>query len=201
MFVSWRPEDDSAYAYLLGWYLGDGCISNTGRTYQLVITADIAYPRIIERCRQAITASVPDRVTHFTRHPIHNCGRIESCWKLWPEAFPQHGPGLKYLRPIVLEPWQQSIVEAHPWQFLRGLIHSDGCRTINRFKTKLPSGRVGEYEYPRYFFSNMSADIRGLFCATCEQLGLRWTQSNHRNISISHRHSVALLEEHVGPKA
>ena len=46
----------------------------------------------------------------------------------------------------------------------------------------------------------MSADIRGLFCATCEQLGLRWTQSNHRNISISHRHSVALLEEHVGPK-
>jgi hypothetical protein len=201
MFVSWRPANDSAYAYLLGWYLGDGCISNTGRTYQLVITADIAYPRIIERCRQAITAAVPDRVTHFTRHPIHNCGRIECCWKRWPEAFPQHGPGLKYLRPIVLEPWQQSIVEAHPWQFLRGLIHSDGCRTINRFKTKLPSGRVAEYEYPRYFFSNMSADIRGLFCATCEQLGLRWTQSNHRNISISHRHSIALLEEHVGPKA
>jgi hypothetical protein len=108
---------------------------------------------------------------------------------------------LKHLRPIVLEPWQQAIVEAHPWQFLRGLIHSDGCRTVNRFKTKLPSGRVAEYEYPRYFFSNLSADIRGLFCATCEQLGLRWTQSNHRNISISHRHSVALLEQHVGPKA
>jgi hypothetical protein len=47
----------------------------------------------------------------------------------------------------------------------------------------------------------MSADIRGLFCATCERLGLRWTQSNHRNISISHRHSGALLDEHVGPKA
>ena len=97
--------------------------------------------------------------------------------------------------------WQERIVEAHPWQFLRGLLHSDGCRTINRFKTKLPSGRVAEYEYPRWFFSNLSADIRGLFCVTCEQLGLRWTQSNHRNISISHRRSVALLEEHVGPKA
>jgi hypothetical protein len=46
----------------------------------------------------------------------------------------------------------------------------------------------------------MSPDIRFLFALTCEQLGLRWTQSNHRNISISHRHSVALLEEHVGPK-
>ena len=100
----------------------------------------------------------------------------------------------------MLEPWQERIVEAHPWQFLRGLLHSDGCRTVNRFKTKLPSGRVAEYEYPRWFFSNLSPDIRCLFGATCEQLGLRWTQSNHRNISISHRRSVALLEEHVGPK-
>ena len=101
----------------------------------------------------------------------------------------------------MLEPWQERIVEAHPWQFLRGLLHSDGCRTINRFKTKLPSGRVAEYEYPRWFFSNLSADIRFLFVLTCEQLGLRWTQSNHRNVSISHRSSVALLEAHVGPKA
>jgi len=35
---------------------------------------------------------------------------------------------------------------------------------------------------------------------TCWRLGLRWTQSNHRNISISHRASVALLGENVGPK-
>ena len=104
------------------------------------------------------------------------------------------------MRPIVLEDWQQRLVDEHPWSFLRGLLHSDGCRTVNRFKTKLPRGRVAEYEYPRWFFSNMSADIRGLFCATCEQVGIRWTQSNHRNISVSHRRSVALLDEHVGPK-
>ena len=72
--------------------------------------------------------------------------------------------------------------------------------TINRFKTKLPLGRVAEYEYPRWFFSNMSADIRGLLCATCDAVGVHWTQSNHRNISVSHRRSVALLDEHVGPK-
>ena len=110
------------------------------------------------------------------------------------------GPGPKHERPIVLAPWQREIVEAHPWPFVRGLIHSDGCRTVNRFKTRLPSGRVAEYAYPRYFFSNLSADIRRLFCESCEQLGLRWTQSNHRNISISHRTSVALLDENVGPK-
>jgi len=83
---------------------------------------------------------------------------------------------------------------------LRGLIHSDGCRTINRFRTRLPGGRLAEYAYPRYFFSNLSADIRGLFCESCDALGIRWTQSNHRNISVSNRHSVAALDEFIGPK-
>ena len=57
-----------------------------------------------------------------------------------------------------------------------------------------------EYEYPRYFFSNLSADIRRIFCEHCELLGIRCTQSNPRNVSISHRKSVALLDEFVGPK-
>jgi hypothetical protein len=56
------------------------------------------------------------------------------------------------------------------------------------------------YSYPRYFFSNLSADIRGLFCEYCDRLGIRWTQSNHRNISVSHRRSVAALDEFIGPK-
>jgi hypothetical protein len=63
----------------------------------------------------------------------------------------------------LLEPWQQEIVDEHPWAFLRGLLHSDGCRTVNRFSTRLPSGRVAEYAHPRWFFSNRSDDIRGLF--------------------------------------
>jgi hypothetical protein len=54
---------------------------------------------------------------------------------------------------------------------------------------------------PRYFFSNLSADIRELFCAACDRLGIRCTQSNPRNISVSHRRSIAILEELIGPKA
>jgi hypothetical protein len=46
----------------------------------------------------------------------------------------------------------------------------------------------------------LSTDIRGLFCEYCEKLGIRWTQSNHRNISVSHRRSVAALDEFIGPK-
>jgi hypothetical protein len=198
MFVPWRPPDNWSYAYLLGAYLGDGYISPAG---QLLIVCDNQYPEIIEEVYGAMILTSLRQYAGICPHREHNYSRVTCSWQGWFEAFPQHGAGRKHERPIILERWQQAIVEAHPWQFLRGLIHSDGCRTINRFKTKLPRGRVAEYEYPRYFFSNMSADIRGLFCATCEQLGLRWTQSNHRNISISHRHSVALLEEHVGPKA
>jgi hypothetical protein len=200
VFVLWHPPDDWSYAYLLGAYLGDGCVSATNGSYQLVIVCDLAYPGIIEECLGAIVLTSLRSHVGVHPHRVHRCARVACSWKGWAEALPQHGPGRKHTRPIVLEPWQQRIVDEHPWRFLRGLLHSDGCRTINRFKTKLPSGRVAEYAYPRWFFSNVSEDILGLFCATCEALGLRWTQSNHRNISISHRHSVALLDAQVGPK-
>ncbi len=42
------------YCYLLGMYLGDGCISRSRRTWMLRITCDTQYPGIIERCREAI---------------------------------------------------------------------------------------------------------------------------------------------------
>lgn len=60
-------------------------------------------------------------------------------------------------------------------------------------RTKLPSGRVPESAYPR-FFSNLSADIRALFCATCDALGVRCTLSNLRNLSVAQRESVAVLD-------
>ena len=41
--------------------------------------------------------------------------------------FPQHGPGRKHERPIVLAAWQDEVVRAHPGHFLRGLLHSDGA--------------------------------------------------------------------------
>jgi hypothetical protein len=200
VFVRTKPADVHSYAYLLGAYLGDGYIANTGRSFQLVITLDAAYPDIVEECRAAAVLTLPSTRPRAHLHAVHRSARVTAESKEWPALFPQMGPGRKHERPIVLAPWQRAIVEAHPWPFVRGLIHSDGCRTVNRFKTRLPSGRVAEYAYPRYFFSNLSADIRGLFCASCERLGLRWTQSNHRNISISHRASVALLDENVGPK-
>ena len=119
---------------------------------------------------------------------------------VWPAAFPQHGPGKKHERSIALAPWQAGITGGHPEALLRGPIHSDGCRSVNRFRTKLPSGRLAEYAYPRYFFTNLSVDIQRIFCECCELLGVRWSRSNARTISVSDRTSVAILDSSIGSK-
>jgi hypothetical protein len=200
MFVSWKPADRLSYSYLLGLYLGDGHLTvRASGGSQLLICCDPAYPGLIEECWTAMQLVAPNRPVARYRMADGSL-RVVAGGRYWPEAFPQHGPGFKHERHIELAGWQRAITDAFPHEFLRGLIHSDGCRTINRFTTRLPSGRVAEYAYPRYFFSNLSADIRGLFCEYCERLGIGWTQSNHRNISVSHRRSVALLDEFVGPK-
>ena len=197
----WRPEDPAIYAYLLGLYLGDGHV-NVARTggVHLRVCLDAAYPGIVASCRSAMEV-VSRRRTQVLLRDGWNMRIVQCGWKRWPEALPQHGAGRKHTRPIELEPWQRHIVNAHPDWLVRGLIHSDGCRTVNRFTTSLPSGRVAEHAYPRYFFTNLSADIRRLFCDACDLLGVRWTQSSFRNISVADRRSVALLDRAVGPKA
>jgi acyl dehydratase len=96
---------------------------------------------------------------------------------------------------MVLRSWQQELVARSPELFLRGLIHSDGCRFTNPV-------RHGEklYTYPRYNFTNASADIRKLFCDTCDLLAIEWRVMNARNVSVARRESVARLDEFIGPK-
>ena len=191
----------SDYAYILGMYLGDGCLGGSPAGHQLKIALDAQYPGIVTECAEALERISPNKVSvRMDGRPDHHCVHVYSSWKYWPLLFPQHGPGRKHERQIVLTQWQWDLVRHHREQFIRGLIHSDGCRTINRFQTKLPSGRVAEYEYVRYFFSNLSPQIRRLFIQVCTELGIRTTQSNPRNISVSHRDSVAVMERIVGPK-
>src|SRR5215211_1540517 len=197
----WRPPDDEAYSYLLGLYLGDGHLTRLDRSPALVLTLDERYPGVIEEAARAVSLTVPG--VHLGRYRCSTGAgvRLQACSGAWRYAFPQHGPGRKHSRAIELVDWQRELTRRHARPLIRGLIHSDGCRTINRFSTTLPSGRVARYEYPRYFFTNLSADIRLIFCDHCELLGVRWTQSNPRNISVSHRDSVSILDSFIGPKA
>ena len=200
----WRPRNSERYCYLLGVYLGDGHIVRAGRSASIRVTLDARYPGIIGEVSDALDCVFAPAVARG-RQQRHG-DDFDQCWNLQLSgptllvAFPQHGPGRKHLRPIALEPWQAELCRTYPRALLRGLIHSDGARCLNRFTIALPSGRRGHYEYPRYFFSNLSADIRRIFCDHCELLGIRWTQSNPRNISVSHRDSVAILDGFVGPK-
>ena len=52
--------DEAAYAYLLGMYLGDGCIAARPRgVWILRITLDSIYPGIVAECARAIEAIAP----------------------------------------------------------------------------------------------------------------------------------------------
>ncbi|WP_189821599.1 hypothetical protein [Streptomyces finlayi] len=193
------PADPAAYSYLLGLYLGDGCISehprNTGH-YLRIACAD-AWPGLIEECRAAITDAHPESKVYLAQR--QGCVNVTSYSRSWTHLFPQHGPGKKHDRRIHLEPWQQCIVDEFPWEFIRGLIHSDGCRVTN-WTTRLIGDVRKRYEYPRYFFTNKSEDIRRMLTNTLDALGVAWKQPNAFNISVARRASVALMDAHVGPK-
>ncbi|MET8688664.1 transcriptional regulator [Streptomyces sp. NPDC004732] len=192
------PEDPAAYSYLLGLYLGDGCISHQGRgVHSLRIACADDWPALIDACVAAVQAVRPGN--KVCRVQSQGCQYVTSSSKHWPCLFPQHDPGKKHERKIALAPWQQEIVDAHPWAFIRGLIHSDGCRITN-WTTRIVAGERKRYEYPRYFFTNLSGDIIRLFTATLDKLGVDWKAANHRNISVARKASVALMDLHVGPK-
>lgn len=193
-----RP-DASAYAHLLGLYLGDGCLSEQRKgVYSLRITCDDRYPGLQVEVAASMRAVRPGGTIHFV--PSAGCTDVTGLWKHWPCLFPQHGPGPKHLRRIELEGWQRDIVRQFPGRFLRGLFHSDGCRIINWTVRAISSGPK-RYEYPRYFFTNASSDITGLCTRALDLLGIEWKRSSARNISVARREAVAALDVHVGPKS
>jgi hypothetical protein len=185
----------STYCYLLGLYLGDGCLTAHRRTYALRVTMDSAYPGIVEECRAAIARVLESERVAVTPSRRDRSVVISAYFRGWPCLFPQHGPGRKHRRPIVLERWQLTLVEADPGALLRGLIHSDGWRGTNRVTVK---GR--DYAYPRYQFSSRSDDIRTIFTDACDLLGIAWRPWGRWHVSVARRDAVARLDELVGPK-
>lgn len=63
------------------------------------------------------------------------------------------------------------------------------------------AGEVKRYTYPRYFFSNESADIMGLCQSGLDRLGVAWRMPRPNMLSVARREAVAALDVHVGPKS
>lgn len=180
------------YSYLLGVYLGDGCVSAGARgVWRLRISMDPAYPRIIEATCRAMEAVVPGKHAH--RYHRERAGYVEVSmyWKHWPWLLPQHGPGRKHLRRIALEPWQVTIVADHREALIRGLIHSDGCRVVANDRGVASV---------RYHFSNLSEDIKRIYCDSLDALGIPWTRPCDKQIAIYRKTAVAYVDTFVGPK-
>lgn len=186
------------YSHLLGLYLGDGCISALRKgVFSLRVSCCDSYPRLMDECQASMLAVHPAKVFRVAKV---GCTDVMSYWKHWPCLFPQHGPGRKHQRPIVLAQWQKDIVVRHPGPFVRGLIHSDGCRITN-WTVRLVAGEPRRYEYPRYFFTNTSTDILRLCCWALDLLEISHRHPTTRNISIARKAAVARLDELVGPKS
>ncbi|WP_085208834.1 hypothetical protein [Streptomyces sp. Amel2xC10] len=196
-----REFDEIAYAYLLGLYLGDGHIVSKPKQHHLSVFCNSTQTGLIAAAEEAMRKVMP--LPNVSRRHRSGCVEVKSYTTHWVCMFPQHGPGKKHERRIVLKPWQQDIVDVHPWEFVRGLIHSDGCRIVN-WTTRVVGGVRKRYEYPRYFFTNVSDDIRRLYTDALDKLGVEWTHCTRGgspyNISVARRAHVALLDARVGPK-
>lgn len=187
------------FAHLLGLYLGDGCLSALKKgVYSLRIACDDKYPRLIDEAEAAVVAVHPSRPVHRVQAVGYTS--VLSYWKHWPCLFPQHGPGPKHLRPIELSDWQWEIVRGHPGGFLRGLFNSDGCRVAN-WATRPVAGQLKRYEYPRYMFSNESADIMKLCQWALDLVGIPWRMPRRNALSVARKEGVAALDLFVGPKS
>jgi hypothetical protein len=134
---------------------------------------------------------MPEKSAWINRRRNSRCVDIAMYSKHWPCLFPQHGPGRKHKRRIVLEEWQRDLVARDRRPFLRGLIHSDGCRIVASDR-----GRRSV----RYHFCNRSEDIKALFCESLDAVGVSWTRPCNRQIAVYRMADAALLDGFIGPK-
>ena len=195
------PEPQADYAYLLGLYLGDGCISLAGardkRVWKLRIACADAWPGLIQECARAMIAVRPYNKVFTQQHP--GCTEVVSTSRHWPCLFPQHGPGRKHLRRIELESWQRPL-----WRHMPGTLPvAYSIRTAIAVSTGYEHVSLTE---------TTGMSIRAICSATsprtfCGCAGRRWTGSgwcgaSHGGtvISVARREAVARLDEFVGPK-
>ena len=102
------------YAYLLGAYLGDGCLSRQSNgSWTLRIVSDTAYPGVLDEFAASMEG-VSGGTSWRRKRPDMNAIDVGLTWRHWTLALPQHGPGRKHKRKIELEPWQWDMVQFTP---------------------------------------------------------------------------------------
>lgn len=160
-----------AYYYILGQYLGDGCISKHARTYRLRIFASIEYPDIIKDIEDCLRILFPLNSIGYCDKP--GCVEISVYSNMLPIMFPHCGDGKKHDRSIELSEIQHNFIREESPLLLKGLFHSDGCYYRQR---TLRDGT----EVMNYSFSNKSNDIHRIYQLALSHCGIEY--SFHRKM-------------------
>jgi hypothetical protein len=201
--AAWTTEQRQAYSYILGFYLGDGCLYNTkGRSYTMMIANQADFYEMNLEIERSISILFPNKKVTFYKKPTSNCYDIKVTAINLHELFP-HGRGAKHSRKISLMDWQKGIVREFPQKCIKGLIQSDGTRYVADIK-----------RYPHrvvYQFSNCSIDIHHILheLTSIENIDFTFRQmkfkksSTHADSFITSfykRSAVAILDSFIGPK-
>lgn len=153
--------DKKSYAFILGVYLGDGCISKTHKAdiYRLRIALDLKYQKLNEEVILELQKIFPNNKVSLNRTGETNGCIVSVYSSSLLKLFPQHDTGRKHERPIILEEWQKEIIDDFKIDFLKGLMYTDGCFYYS-----------GKYEMCN--FTNKSKDIINLCSDTMNKLNI-----------------------------
>ncbi|TXG77042.1 hypothetical protein E6Q11_03455 [Candidatus Dojkabacteria bacterium] len=170
------------YVYILGCYLGDGCISQFPRTKKLEIFSGSAHPSIIDDQIRSLNILFNQNKVNSIKHPSYNMYTITVYNKSLDQYFPQHGQGKKHDRNILLTDWQTELVEEHTDCFIKGLIATDGClfNASNRIKKD-----GSKTDLPSYQFTNKSMDIINLYTSSLDRLGIHYTKVHKKSGAVN----------------
>lgn len=190
-----------AYAYILGIYLGDGCITlqdEKKKIYRLRITCDAKYPNIINQISDSLKLIMPANKIGFIKRYYQghlSCIDISCYSKLWSDIFSFYRVGRKHTYSIELENWHKEVIKSCTKDFWIGLYQSDGSRFYNKQSKQI-----------EYNFTQKSTDITNLFCWACDILnigyGAYWCPSRAAyTVSIVKSMDVANIEKFAKPKS
>ena len=181
-------KNKEIYNFILGLYIGDGCITKNKMSYRIRIVQDNKYKNSIREI-SSVMESFFEKNSTLT-YP-EGCTVVTIFDKYLPIYFPQHGEGKKHDRKIELSDFQLENIDYG--NLMRGLFISDG------------SYYLAKQKYERYNFTNKSLDIINIFrdCLNYFDIshGCRIKQNGIYVVEIQKKSEVVKMKDLVGIKS
>lgn len=176
------------YSFILGLYLGDGCITKNKMSYRLRIVQDEKYTNSIIEIEEKMNLFF-EKKSSVTKQT--GCTIVSIFDKYLLHYFPQHGLGKKHERLIELSEFQLKYIDYQ--NLMRGLFISDG------------SYYLANKKYERFNFTNKSLDIINIFrdCLNHFDIshGFRVKPNGIYIVEIQRKSEVAKMKNLVGIKS